>query len=112
MPKLVVSRLYLVNSRWIKYVNNLRVFIGLIGGNLSTIARNLNILVFKKWLQNQLSTTNYHFFYPIISTDENYILLLLNIFYTHNPQGLLLKLKNIYLSLIINNKLIRCTAKR
>lgn len=92
MPKSVVSRWYLVNSGCVEYVNKLRTLIGLIGGNLSTKTQLLNNLVIIKWLQNHLSTINYHYFYPTLSTTKTYILYLLNRLLTHNPQDLLLKL--------------------
>ena len=92
MPKVVVSRWYVVNSRWVEYVNKLRIIISISSVNLSTKTQFLNSLVIKKWSQNQISTTNYHYFHPTLSTNKNNTLSLLNRLFTHNPQSLLLKL--------------------
>jgi hypothetical protein len=82
----------IVFKAWVKYVNNQRILVSIICGKLSTTVQLFNTQVNKKWLQNQFSTTNYHYFYPTISTYMNTKINLLNIIFTHNPQGLLLKL--------------------
>jgi len=92
MPKLVVSSWYMVNNSWVKYVNNQRIIVSIISGKLSTTVQLVNTQVNKKWLQNQFSTTNYHYFYTAISTYMNTKINLLNKTFTHNPQSLILKL--------------------
>ncbi len=82
----------IVFKAWVKYVNNQRILVGIISGYLSTISQFIINQFQKLWLQLRFITTNYHYFYPTISTYMNTKINLLNKTFTHNPQGLLLKL--------------------
>lgn len=99
MPRLVVGSWYLVNSRWyivvsrwVKYVNNLRIITSINSVNISTKNQLFIHSYITKWVQAQLNKLSKHYFSPIIFTYPSYKINLLNKTFTHNPQGLLLKL--------------------
>ncbi len=93
MPRLVVSSWYVVNSRWVKNVNNLRNISGLLCVYISTTIQlikdvGINICVQTNFFKQHLpihSTT----IYTYLTNKFN----LLNKSFTYFPHNLLINLK-------------------
>ena len=92
MLKLVVGSWYIVDKYWVKYVNNLRIIASINSVNISTKNQLFIYSYITKWVQVQLNKLSKHYFSTIIFTYPSYKINLLNKTFTHNPQGLLIKL--------------------
>jgi len=92
MLSLVDSRLYLVVSEWVQFVNNLFIDSSLSSVLVSPVYKNSNISKNLNNVQVWFVQVFYTFLYSYVSTYKKYFYNLLNNVYTHNPQYLLLRL--------------------
>jgi len=91
MLRLVDSRWYVVDSIWVKFVNNLFKSSWLSSVLLSTVYIKANSTNTIKKVQVWFVQVFYTFLYSYVSTYKKYLYNLLINVYTHNPQHLLLR---------------------